>query len=92
MTTSTCDYLDDYIDGSLSPERIEQFDAHLADCTDCRDALPRQERLDAMLDEAATCLEPVSYANRFMVWLRSERKYTVSPIHMGSVSLLRPSG
>jgi anti-sigma factor RsiW len=51
--------LDDYLAHDLTGEERARFVAHLADCRDCSRAVREQERLDALLAEAAERLEPV---------------------------------
>ena len=58
MTTPICAHLDAYIGGWLPEERRFAFEAHLAECPTCAAELSKQERLDRLLAEARTRLEP----------------------------------
>ena len=41
--------IDDYLDETLSPSEQKNYQAHLADCVDCREALQRESHLSEWL-------------------------------------------
>lgn len=59
MKPEHCDKLDDYLGGWLElPERAA-FEGHLPGCARCREEIERQRRLDHLLSQAESHLEPV---------------------------------
>ena len=55
-----CQRLDDYLNGDLAFSDRGRFQAHLAECDDCRDAVDQQQWLDGLLrsSEAAAIEAP----------------------------------
>ena len=68
MKLSTCHDLDDYLDQCQSTasgedkSNLRAFEAHLADCPACREAVEQQRRLDRAFAQTRSCLEPVPTA------------------------------
>jgi anti-sigma factor RsiW len=59
MIPSPCHSLDDFLAHDLLDDERARFTAHLRDCPECRAAVSDQQRLDALLVEAAVCRTPV---------------------------------
>jgi hypothetical protein len=51
---SDCEQLDDYLARELDPLRHLAFEAHLAECSECRAAVQSEERLAGMLRQAVS--------------------------------------
>jgi len=58
MDDLTCHNLDAYIGGWLTHDERTEFEAHLKQCTACRDELGRQQQIDRLLGEASQHLQP----------------------------------
>jgi anti-sigma factor RsiW len=73
MSSSECVNLDDYLLGWLPVEAASRFEAHLADCPDCRDECRRQQQVDQRLAAVARHSQPVppALANRIERRIRS---------------------
>lgn len=59
MKTTACEQRDGYLGKWLSDEEGVEFEAHLALCSDCRQFLQEQRRLDDLLAQANATLLPL---------------------------------
>src|SRR5262245_25317921 len=59
MNPSPCQSLADYLARDLGEPDRARFEAHLADCPDCRRAVGEAQRLQGLLAAAVSELEPV---------------------------------
>jgi anti-sigma factor RsiW len=67
VTDLRCDQLDEYLCGWLSPEEAASFEAHLADCTACREDCALQRRIDRSLADGNVWITPVPVGLRSRV-------------------------
>jgi len=57
--TPDCEHLDAFLVGDLPPAAQSRFEAHLATCAECREAVEEQRWIDGLLQsDAAAMLEP----------------------------------
>jgi hypothetical protein len=54
-----CQFLDDYLDHDLAQAEVALFVAHLSECPKCREAVAEHHRLETLLANATSRLEPV---------------------------------
>lgn len=59
MNMSSCQFLDDYLDHDLAQTEVALFVAHLSECPSCRQEVAEQHRLETLLADATSQLEPV---------------------------------
>jgi Putative zinc-finger len=59
MRASNCEQIDGYLGKWLAEEELVQFEAHLANCADCRQFVEEQQRLKSLLARANTECVPV---------------------------------
>ena len=59
MNFAQCEHLDAYVAGWLPDDRTAAFEAHLNDCSACREEIRRQRRIDRLLREGTRQLEPI---------------------------------
>jgi len=76
MTDPQCERLDEYLCGWLSAGEAADFEAHLAGCTACQEECTVQRRIDGLLAERATQVEPVPavVASRIERGIRTARR------------------
>ena len=55
----SCEHRDGYLGRWLTETERVEFEAHLADCSDCRHLIQENERLDSLLARANAALLPV---------------------------------
>src|SRR5207247_1787093 len=56
MRASTCEQRDGYLGKWLTADERAEFEAHLANCPDCRQLVQEQRRLDDLLTRANNAL------------------------------------
>jgi len=56
---SDCQFLDDYLDHDLAQAEVALFVAHLSECPKCHEAVAEHHRLETLLADATSRLEPV---------------------------------
>ena len=54
-----CQFLDDYLDHDLAQAEVALFVAHLSECPKCHEAVAEHHRLETLLADATSRLEPV---------------------------------
>ena len=59
MNDPACDRLDDYLGGWLDGPARTEFEAHLEQCSACRQQAEQQRQLDALLSRAGSHLEDI---------------------------------
>jgi anti-sigma factor RsiW len=76
MNTPLCEQLDDYLVDSLSKSQRRAFEDHLVQCQDCQRQIERQRRIDGLLAQGSSGLEPVppSLFHSFERQLRLNRR------------------
>jgi anti-sigma factor (TIGR02949 family) len=87
MTPSPCASLADYLDHDLTGGEWAAFEAHLAGCPNCRQAVEEQRRLAALLQGAAR-LEPAPAAltDRVRRRVRAVRRRRIAAVAAALVS------
>jgi hypothetical protein len=78
--TATCENRDGYLGKWLAKDERRMFEAHLADCPDCRHRVQEDERLDSLLARANVELMPVpaSLLDQIDRRLRQARRQRIS--------------
>lgn len=67
MTNIDCDYLLDYLNGTLSIDEVQQFEEHLKTCTECQEIVEATGQLPYLADpvEPPTAMKARILANVF---------------------------
>jgi anti-sigma factor RsiW len=76
MAELGCEQLDEYLCGWLAPDEAAEFEGHLAGCSACREQSAVQRRIDRLLAEGATGIEPIpaALADRIERGVRAARR------------------
>ena len=53
--TDTLVHVDEFVDSELGPSECDRIDAHLAQCSSCREAFARHIELKAKIAQACAC-------------------------------------
>ena len=62
LNPNTCELLDAFLDGELNALEMASFEAHMSQCTDCRESVRRQQWIDGALraNEVAAHTAPLA--------------------------------
>lgn len=94
MNTRACEHLDGYLGGWLDPNESTVFEAHLADCSACRDAIAESRWIDNLVRNATNQLtnapdglvERIKRANRKLV-VRRRLKWSLVSVSAAAIVL-----
>ena len=71
--TQSQNMLDDYVDGSLSAIQLNDVQAHLNDCNDCRDIFTQTENVLVALKDIPVPPAKMGYEQRMLKFLKKKK-------------------